>query len=324
MTSAGGRAPDDEPNATGVRRRSSSVWKNLQFKRRISKVNTKISSTLMGGDASAKRGVPLPVVSPVPAGDDADADADVPTQEDAEEGGGAAAGGVSVVNVEPEMVESAVKSRTLSGTLANADEDAIEEAIAADESLCQTTASVAAAVDTIFEPSPVEASGSQIDSHAMRTAVLPDGDNGASGNANGDQSAVVPAAAAAAPDQLAAAISRGAIPKDVRFALPQSRPTELSLGDGSEGSAARPVPMLRTKRNRMQSVPNIKLNRQDTTNLSELRDAAAGSQPVAASAAAAAQQSASVAVPAAAAGTSASDTGTSSLLDMFRRFSKYK
>lgn len=293
-----GRTPEDDETASGGggRRRSSSVWKGLNIKRRLSKVNTKISSTLMGGDASARRGSPLPctaVVSPV-------------TDEEETEPP-AAASVVSVVDVQPDMVETAESSRKNSSTRTNSDEDVIEEAVAADE----TTP-----VDTIFEPASVDASGNELSRDVLAATVEPSGDSSGDRQSASAEDAEPPAGGAA--DPLAAAISRGAIPKDVRFALPQSRPTELSLFDSP--GRAQPVPMLRTKRNRMQSVPNIKLNRQDTTKLSDLRDAVAtGTQP----AATAATQP--TAVPAAAAGTSASDAGTSSsLMDMFRRFSKYK
>lgn len=355
-----GRTPDEDvadsiaaPGAN--RRRSSSVWKGLNIKRRLSKVNTKISSTLLG-DSSARRGTPL-----------------TETQ-------GGDLSSVNVVNVEPDMVEqeavavfktrqqsvSAPHSRKESSSGAEGlelPELPLEEAIAADETLCDpfqmcvmSGGSSSADRDTIFEPPPAEASCSHIASHSVvhaaavavaasfieetttTTTSAVDPSNPVTQTPEpapsqplsihhvmspDDRPSAVSSAGAQEPpvtmSGTATTSSTGAIPKDVRF-VRSSRPTELCLFDNSQQTVggARPVPMQRTKRNRMQSVPNIKLNRLEANKLIDIRQREPCATYATTTTAAMGSGSGVAAQPQPPAAVS------SSFVDMFKRFSKYK
>lgn len=284
--------------------------------------------------------------------------------EDGNAGVGGACEVVAVIDVQPEQTEQSAagtqkRSSSVSyGRKNSSNDDIIEEAIVADESLCQSEEDETFAnneahrKESIFEPSPGDPATSQMSSQHATVDTDRDATEGRtiSNNANNEPEGKPH------PDQSSARprASTGAIPKDVRFKLmappaaaaatTSERPTDLNLFDNQSGQ---PVPTQRTKRNRMQSVPNIKLNRSDASKLLEIRGhdvSTAATVAIAATSAATATAGATTSAAAAASAMAAASTTaaasnfavatatveaaataapSSSIMDMFKRFSKY-
>lgn len=231
----------EEPEEGGPkegRRRTSSVWKGLNLKRRMSKVNTKISSTLtdVGRRNSIfyygpTEGTPLSPVELSPVSDE--------THQQA------------IADIDLAAIESSIV-QSLSDLEANSD---------------RTKSPAADPSETMADDHTADSSDQESGADPAPTPP-PRGvrSQGAIPKQRGAGRTMSQTHDTEAHEQVATAKSLGARLEGASA----SRPTELTLFDNEPvagGSAAQPIDGERAKRNRMQSVPNIKFGRQDTTKL---------------------------------------------------------
>lgn len=237
------------------RRRSPSVWKGLNLKRRMSKVNMKISNTLndVGRRSSMfyhgpTEGTPLSPVELSPVSDEN------PLSPDSS---GNPAEPKSDVDVDLNAIESSIvqslsdletsdcnKSPSLTNDMAESSHE--HTANSSDQETCPEPTPIpppraGRSQGAIPKQRPLGRPMSQ--PHDMILAKRSDSEAS-------EQTAVV--------KSLGVRLEGACV----------SRPTELTLFDSDRAnSGAQPIEMDRAKRNRMQSVPNIKLSRQDTQKL---------------------------------------------------------
>lgn len=266
-TSTKGTDDRDEGTKEG-RRRTSSVWKGLNLKRRMSKVNLKISNTLndVGRRSSTifyhgpTDGTPLSPVEISPVSDEGSRSAatlEITNNQ----------GDVDLAAIESSIVQS-LSDIEASGS--NKSPNSLTDP--ADSHTANSSDQESSATEPMPVPPPrVGRSHGAIPKQRTQPALgrpmsQPHDAKRSESESTGEQVATV---------------------KSVGLRLEGahiSRPTELSLFDDG---CSQPQSMDRAKRNRMQSVPNIKLSRQETNKLKS----ASGKD--------------------------------SSLVDMLRRFSKY-
>lgn len=251
---------EQEEGSKEGRRRSASVWKGLNLKRRMSKVNMKISNTFndVGRRSSLfyhgpTEGTPLSPVELSPVSDETPVSPDClgnPSE--------------PISNTDCEVDLAAIESsivQSLSDLEATSDCNKSPNDMTGESSREHTANS--SDQESCPDPTPIPPPRSGRSQGAIpkhrplgRPMSQPYDMVLSRRTTNNDSEAQEPTATV---KTLGVRLEGASI----------SRPTELTLfdGDGARSSSAQPIEMDRAKRNRMQSVPNIKLSRQETQKL---------------------------------------------------------